>query len=121
MTALFDLSDYQEPTHACAGSVCQVCQTTKTPQQAKRAGTASVKRDEAWWQEAAQFLRHLVAGDVFTVDDLRLAIGEPEGSGNQFGACIRTWAASDKIIHHGYQPSRIKSNHGHMVRVWCKA
>ena len=50
----------------------------------------------------------------FTVDDLRESIGEPQGSGTT-GSTSASGCA-DKIIHHGYRPSRIKSNHGHMVR-----
>jgi hypothetical protein len=123
---MFDLSDFDEPaapnvTHACAGEHCQVCQRTNTGQQAKKAGTASVRRDETWWDAAAQWLWNMPSGTQFTADDLREAVGRPQGSGNQFGACIRSWAVADKILHHGYAQSREKSNHGHVHRVWVKA
>ena len=126
MTHLFDLGDYEQPppkapVHACAGAYCRVCASSSSGSEAKRRGTAAVKRDEAWWADAALFLDGLDRQEIFTVDDLRESIGEPQGSGNQFGSVIRGWAAADKIIHHGYRPSRIKSNHGHMVRVWRKA
>ena len=126
MTTLFDLSDFEEhiskpKTHACAGDHCQVCQRTNTGQQAKKLGTAIVKRDESWWAAAAKWLWEMPSGTQFTADDLREAIGRPEGSGNQFGARIRSWAAADKIIHYGYGQSRVKSNHGSVHRIWVKA
>ena len=125
MSTLFDLSDFAEPapkpkTHACAGEHCQVCQRTTTGQQAKKIGTASVTKDEAWWDAAAKWLWEMPSGTLFTADDLREAIGRPQGSGNQFGACIRSWAVAEKIIHHGYGQSRVKSNHGSVHRVWVK-
>jgi hypothetical protein len=114
MTALFDLSDYQEPTHACAGDVCQVCATTRN------APNTGVKKDPRWWTEAGQFLHNLSPGDTFTADDLVHWIGLPDGNPNQVGACVRAWAAADQIIHSGFKASKRPSNHGRVLRVWRK-
>ena len=89
MTHLFDLGDYEQPppkapVHACAGAYCRVCASSSSGSEAKRRGTAAVKRDEAWWADAALFLDGLDRQEIFTVDDLRESIGEPQGSGNQF-------------------------------------
>ena len=121
MTALFDLADYQTPTHGCAGDSCQVCQLVRDGQQAKRLGTSKPKKDARWWVEAGRFLNTLAPGALFTADDLVDVIGLPDGSPNQVGACVRAWAAGDHIVAHGYEESKRKSNHGRIVRVWKKA
>ena len=115
MSALFDLTDYQEPTHACAGDVCQVCAATRN------APNTGVKKDPRWWTEAGRFLHTLAPGALFTADDLVDLIGLPDGSPNQVGACVRAWAAGDHINAHGYTESKRPSNHGRVVRVWRKA
>ena len=121
MTALFDVVDYQTPTHGCAGDVCQVCELARTPADAKTLGTARPKKDNRWWTEAGRFINQLGVGALFTADDLVELIGLPDGSPNQVGACVRAWAAADLIVHHDYEDSRRKSNHGRIVRVWRKA
>jgi len=121
MSALFDLTDYQEPTHACAGDACQVCANARTPIEAKNLGTSRPKRDPRWWAEAREFITQLSSGATFTADDLVALIGLPDGSPNQVGACVRSWAASDLTTPAGYVESTRKSNHGRVVRVWRKA
>ena len=106
-------------THALGPTAVLREQLERQRGQATRHGRGQTRR--GLWADAALFLDGLDRQEIFTVDDLRESIGEPQGSGNQFGSVIRGWAAADKIIHHGYRPSRIKSNHGHMVRVWRKA
>ena len=121
MSALFDLTDYEEPTHACAGDACQVCQNARTPREAKNLGTSRPTRDPRWWEEARQFITQLGSGATFTADDLVALIGLPDGSSNQVGACVRSWAASDLTTPAGYVESTRKSNHGRVVRVWRKS
>ena len=121
MTALFDVVDYQTPTHGCAGDVCQVCELARTPADAKTLGTARPKKDNRWWTEAGRFINQLGVGALFTADDLVELIGLPDGSPNQVGACVRAWAAGDLILAHGFEESTRKSNHGRIVRVWRKA
>ena len=123
----FDLLDFPElqvppqPTHACAGEHCQVCQNSRTPLEAKTLGTGRPKRDPRWWDEARQFITQLGSGATFTADDLVALIGLPDGSSAQVGACVRAWAAGDQIVHNGYTTSTRKSNHGRVVRVWRKS
>ena len=66
MSALFDLADYREPVHACAGDTCQVCQNARTPREAKNLGTSRPTRDPRWWEEARQFITQLGSGATFT-------------------------------------------------------
>jgi len=121
MSALFDMVDYQEPVHACAGDACQVCQNARTPREAKNLGTSRPTRDPQWWEAARQFITQLSSGATFTADDLVALIGLPDGSSAQVGACVRSWAAADLIVHQGYKDSRRKSNHGRVVRIWKKS
>lgn len=121
MSALFDLVDYQTPVHGCAGEVCQVCALARDGQQAKDRGIARATKDARWWVEAGRFLKALRPGALFTADDLVDLIGLPDGSPNQVGACVRSWAAADLIKPNGFEESKRKSNHGRVVRVWRKA
>lgn len=121
MSALFDVVDYpaSPAPHACAGAdICQVCQLTRTGTQAKNAGTQRVKRDEGWWAEAAQWINTQPLGVRFTADDLVESIGLPHGTGNQVGACVRAWAASDRITPVGYAEATRQSSHGRVLRIW---
>lgn len=117
---LFDLVDYpaSPAPHACGGPYCRVCELTRTGTEAKNKGTQSVSRDEGWWAEAAQWLNTQPLYLTFTADDLVNAIGLPHGTGNQVGACIRAWAASDRISPSGYKAASRKSSHGRVLRVW---
>ena len=117
----FDLLDYLPPAHDCAGKTCTVCEITRNGIEAKEVGTAKVVRDPRWWHEANEFINTLAPGARFTADDLVELIGLPDGSPNQVGACVRTWAAQDRILANGYEVSRRKSNHGRVVRLWRKA
>lgn len=117
---LFDLVDYPATPapHACGGPYCRVCELTRTGEQAKDKGTKAVSKDPAWWHEAAQWLNTQPLGITFTADDLTNAIGLPHGTGNQVGACIRSWAAADRITPAGYETAARKSSHGRVLRVW---
>lgn len=117
---LFDLVDYPATPapHACGGPYCQVCALTRTGAEAKDKGTKKVSRDEGWWAEAAHWLNERDLYSTFTADDLVADIYLPEGSPNQVGACIRAWAASDRIRPSGYKAANRKSSHGRVLRVW---
>ena len=117
----FDLLDFLPPAHDCDEKTCQVCDLTRNGYEAKLNGTGKVKRDPRWWHEANEFLDTLAAGALFTADDLVELIGLPDGSSNQVGACVRTWAAQDRTLPNGYETSRRHSNHGRVVRIWRKA
>lgn len=120
MTALFDAVDYpaSPAPHACAGSACQVCELTRTSADAKHLGTTRTRRDPAWWAEATRWLDRQPVGLTFTADDLTQAVGLPDGSSNQVGAIVRTWAVQDLIEPIGYTESTRLSNHGRVLRIW---
>jgi hypothetical protein len=120
VTALFEPVDYPATPapHACAGSVCQVCELTRTSEQAKRVGTSKAKKDAAWWDQAARWIGQQPLGRRFTADDLIDAVGLPHGSPNQVGAQIRTWAVQDKTEPVGYAEAKRHSSHGRVLRVW---
>lgn len=117
---LFDLVDYPATPakHACAGDTCQVCALTRTSAAAKNLGTTKPKKDPAWADEAARYLRALEPWDTFTADDLIREIGLPDGTPNQVGACIRAWAVEGRIQPSGYTAANRKSSHGRVLRVW---
>lgn len=117
---LFDLVDYDEPKHACAGPVCRYCATAKTGAEAGAKGRDAAKKDPRWWHEAHQFFNRLAPAQSFTSDDLLEAIGHPDGHPAQIGAFIRGLAAADLTYPLGYTPSVRKSSHGRPVRIWGK-
>jgi len=120
MTALFEPVDYpaSPAPHGCGGDACQVCELTRTSAQAKTAGTARVKRDPVWRDQAARWINEQPIGRRFTADDLTDAIGLPHGSANQVGAQIRTWGVQDRTKPIGYAEAQRHSSHGRVLRIW---
>jgi hypothetical protein len=109
--------DDRIPTHAHTGDGCVFC-ATRTGEGAKLAGTAAVKTDHAWRDEAERWLRLQVPGDVFTADDLISCIGKPSGSSNQIGALLRAWASAGRIHKYAITTAYSAQSHGRLIRVW---
>lgn len=116
---LFDLEPMGPagPIHAHTGYDCDFC-ATRTGPEAKQAATAAVTRDLAWWTEASTWLGCQPIGSTFTADDLVSCIGKPQGSTNQIGARLRSWAMSDRITPVGVTEAGRPESHGRLLRVW---
>lgn len=105
------------PRHAHTGDGCEFC-AFHTGRQAADAGTAAVTRDPAWWAETEMWIATVPVGDTFTADDLTSVVGMPEGSPNQVGARLRSWAQGGSVKPVGFAQAARAQSHGRFLRVW---
>lgn len=112
-----DALEAERATHAHTGEGCVFCQDY-TGAIAKVNGTDAVKRDAEWWDRAGAWLNQQPRGYRFTADDLVAALGKPEGSVNQIGARLRSWAVADRIDPVGYDEATRPESHARILRVW---
>lgn len=119
MSTLFDvtLSDCHTCGRPLRNSVCTWC-AANTGYEAKALATAAVVKDAEWHQRANEYRRDLGPGLTFTADDLRDVVGLPQGSSNQIGALVHSWASKGLIKASGFTTSNVKGNHGRILREW---
>lgn len=111
--------DQDMAVHAHTGDGCAFCEAMTSGRAAKENGTTQVKRDQAWWATADEWLRAAWPGYHFTADDLVEMIGKPSGSVNQIGARLRSWAMAERIDPVGFTEAGRKESHGRVLRVWA--
>lgn len=112
-----DALEAERATHAHTGEGCIFCRDF-TGAVAKVNGTTAVTRDLEWWNRSWEWLDDKPAGFRFTADDLVADLGKPEGSVNQIGARLRTWAIAERIDPVGFDEATRPESHARVLRVW---
>lgn len=79
---------------------------------------AAAQRDAVWFDNAIAHIYSLGWGTRFTSDELRDAIGSPNGSGNACGAAIRHAHDIGLIAPDGARPSRRAEARGRVIVIW---